>query len=181
MRLAVTKYTDHVTVHTVISTALGDLLIITDDEALLGLHWPGQRQRPHFAPPGAEIPDASLHPIARQTEREITEYLAGERQEFSVPVKTQGSAFEQDIWRRLSEIPYGQTVTYGELATELGNPRLAQRVGQAVGANPIGIIIPCHRVLGADGSLTGFAGGIERKRMLLELEEPEGGGANRLF
>lgn len=98
-----------------------------------------------------------------------------------MPTRTGGDEFFEQVWALLCEIPYGQTTTYGALAERLGDRRLAQRVGQAVGRNPISILIPCHRVLGADGSLTGYAGGLDRKRFLLELEEPVEASASRLF
>lgn len=116
-----------------------------------------------------------------ETARQVREYLAGERESFDLMVKTDGDQFSERVWARLRKIPRGSTTTYGAIATELGNRALAQRVGQAVGHNPVSIIIPCHRVIGADGSLTGFAGGLERKRTLLELEEPAELAATRLF
>ena len=96
-------------------------------------------------------------------------------------IATAGDEFSERVWALLKEIPYGETTTYGALAAALGNPRLAQRVGQCVGHNPISVIIPCHRVVGADGSLTGYAGGLDRKRRLLDLEEPPEVAAARLF
>ncbi|WP_312977210.1 methylated-DNA--[protein]-cysteine S-methyltransferase [Corynebacterium sp.] len=112
---------------------------------------------------------------------QLTEYLEGARKSFDVPITTHGNAFSEKVWALLRQIPYGETTTYGALAASLGNPRLAQRVGQVVGQNPVSIIIPCHRVVGADGSLTGYAGGLERKRWLLELEEPVEISSSRLF
>ncbi|HUH53211.1 MAG TPA: methylated-DNA--[protein]-cysteine S-methyltransferase [Microbacteriaceae bacterium] len=112
---------------------------------------------------------------------QLKEYLDGIRTVFSLPLSPEGNEFSNQVWQILLSIPYGSTTTYGTIASELGNPYLAQRVGQAVGHNPISIIIPCHRVLGADGSLTGYVGGLEIKRQLLALEEPAAVSANRLF
>ncbi|WP_325168255.1 methylated-DNA--[protein]-cysteine S-methyltransferase [Corynebacterium macginleyi] len=105
---------------------------------------------------------------------ELDEFLAGERKTFDLPVRTPGYEFSERVWAMLREIPYGETTTYGALAERLGNGRLAQRVGQAVGRNPVSIVAPCHRVVGAGGSLTGYEGEPDRKRFLLELEEPAG-------
>lgn len=102
------------------------------------------------------------------------EFLAGERKTFDLSVRTQGDEFSERVWAMLCEIPYGETPTYGVLAERLGNRRLAQCVGQAVGRNPVSIVAPCHRVVGAGRSLTGYGGGLDRKRFLLELEEPAG-------
>ncbi|HJO03374.1 MAG TPA: methylated-DNA--[protein]-cysteine S-methyltransferase [Acidobacteriota bacterium] len=103
-------------------------------------------------------------------ERQLAEYFAGERRTFSLPLALQGSVFQQRVWEQLQRIDYGATISYGELARRIGDPKAARAVGLANGANPIAIIIPCHRVIGSDGSLTGYGGGLERKRQLLELE-----------
>lgn len=190
--------------HALASTRLGELLLVADGDALIGVYFPG-----HTYPPapdkigerveieaegrnGAtnhaavdEIEDPAPHhprdPLLTQAARELREYLAGERQRFEVAIATFGDPTSELVWQHLLEIPYGETTTYGAIATALGRPGLAQRVGQAVGHNPISIIIPCHRVLGADGSLTGYAGGLDRKRALLDLEEPEAAQLDRLF
>jgi methylated-DNA-[protein]-cysteine S-methyltransferase len=102
--------------------------------------------------------------------RQLQEYFDGERRSFDLPLAPQGTAFQQSVWRELQRIPYGQTVSYGELARRIGRPRACRAVGLATGANPLPIIVPCHRVIGADGSLTGFGGGLPIKRQLLALE-----------
>jgi methylated-DNA-[protein]-cysteine S-methyltransferase len=109
-----------------------------------------------------------------EAHRQLTEYFAGARQRFDLELKPAGTPFQRRVWRALREIPPGRTATYGELADRLGRPGAARAVGAANGLNPISIVVPCHRLVGADGSLTGYAGGLERKRFLLELEE--GGG-----
>jgi methylated-DNA-[protein]-cysteine S-methyltransferase len=113
--------------------------------------------------------------------RQLSEYFAGERTVFTLPLAPHGDAFQLKVWELLRTIPYGQTRSYGQLARELGDPHLAQAVGYANGRNPISIVVPCHRVVGADGSLVGYAGGLERKRFLLELEEPPEAKAAKLF
>ncbi|QND86288.1 Methylated-DNA--protein-cysteine methyltransferase [Chromobacterium vaccinii] len=110
--------------------------------------------------------DAALAEVARQ----LAEYQAGERQAFDLPLAPQGTAFQQQVWAALREIPYGHTVSYGELARALGNPDGARAVGRANATNPIALIVPCHRVLGTDGSLTGYAGGLPLKAALLRFE-----------
>jgi O-6-methylguanine DNA methyltransferase len=130
--------------------------------------------------PDPALPDApaALPEPAREVVRQLAEYFAGARREFTVPLSPQGTPFQLAVWDELTRIPYGSTITYGELAARLGDPQASRAVGRANGLNPIWIIIPCHRVIGADGSLTGYAGGIEVKRALLEHEgalKPRGG------
>ena len=102
--------------------------------------------------------------------RQLQEYFGGERRSFELPLAPRGSAFQQQVWRELQRIPYGETISYGELARRIGRPRACRAVGLANGANPLPIVVPCHRVIGADGSLTGFGGGLPIKRQLLDLE-----------
>ena len=108
---------------------------------------------------------------ARQALGQLAEYFAGSRQDFDLPLRPQGTAFQQTVWQALLDIPYGTTESYGELARRIGQPTASRAVGLANGRNPISIVIPCHRVVGANGSLTGYGGGIERKRTLLDLEQ----------
>ncbi len=115
-----------------------------------------------------EDPD---HPILLQAERELREYFQGKRKRFDVQPNLAGTPFQRQVWNMLREIPYGQTTTYGELATRMGSARLARAVGAANGRNPVAIIIPCHRVIGKGGALTGFGGGLDTKSFLLELEK----------
>jgi methylated-DNA-[protein]-cysteine S-methyltransferase len=113
--------------------------------------------------------------------RQLLDYVAGRRTEFGLPLAADGDAFQHAVWDIVNDIPFGATTTYGRIAEQLGDRTLAQKVGQAVGANPLCIIVPCHRVLGANGSLTGYAGGLKRKAALLELERPARVSAGRLF
>ena len=151
---------------------LGEITLVCDEEALLHLSLTGQREFPHAARMG-------MHPIPEAAKDWLDSYFAGAAPSPDMlPLRPEGTAFRRLIWGLLLEIPYGKTVSYGDLAKKaaelLGKPRLsAQAVGQAVGANPIAIVIPCHRVVGADGSLTGYAGGIHYKKALLQLEAPE--------
>ena len=157
---------------TVYPSPLGEITLVCDEAALLHLSLPGQRAFPHAAETGE-------HPILAQTKAWLDAYFAGNAPSpAALPLRPEGTEFRRLIWGLLLEIPYGKTVTYGALAKKaaeiLGKPRMsAQAVGQAVGSNPIAIVIPCHRVVGADGSLTGYAGGIHYKRALLQLEAPE--------
>lgn len=166
--------------HATLPTDLGDLLVVADDAGLAGVYFPG-----HWHPPAPDslgtAVDAAADPLISRLGAELDEYLAARRIRFDLPLAPAGDEFQQAVWRMLREIPYGETVTYGELAMRLGDRNLARRVGGAVGRNPISILVPCHRVVGADGSLTGYAGGLDRKRRLLELEGAEVVAQRRLF
>jgi len=198
-----------ITRHALAPTSLGELLLVagretadegermsgSDSDALIGVYFPDHTYPPAEGTIGERVEiavddpatlegtTAGTHadPLLSQAAREIREYLSGARREFEVPIATDGDATSERVWRILREIPYGETTTYGAIAQMLGSSGLAQRVGQAVGHNPLCIVIPCHRVLGADGSLTGYAGGLDRKRALLALEEPEAAETDRLF
>ncbi|MEW2514320.1 methylated-DNA--[protein]-cysteine S-methyltransferase [Streptomyces sp. NPDC046870] len=154
--------------HTVIDSPYGPLTLVADaDGALCGLYMVDQRHRPgeeRFGPR-----DDSL-PVFAETAEQLTAYFSGETKEFTVRLGLHGTPFQRDVWRQLTAIPYGETRTYGELADALGNPRASRAVGLANGRNPVGIIVPCHRVIGSDGSLTGYGGGLDRKRRLLDFE-----------
>lgn len=114
-----------------------------------------------------------IDPLLDRAEQQLAEYFAGERTEFDLPLASDGSEFQKKVWSELMRIPYGETASYGDIARRLGyEPGISRAVGAANGANPIPIVVPCHRVIGADGSLTGYAGGIERKKTLLDLERP---------
>ncbi|MFF8817543.1 MULTISPECIES: methylated-DNA--[protein]-cysteine S-methyltransferase [Leucobacter] len=167
--------------HGTFTTSLGDLLFVAEGDALTGVYFPEHRYPPEPEAIGEDLGTEPNDPVLTEAARQLRQYLAGDRVEFNIALAPQGDNFSQQVWAMLQQIPYGTTTTYGELAASLGNRALAQRVGQAVGHNPVSVVIPCHRVLGADGSLTGFAGGLERKRTLLALEEPAAADAGRLF
>lgn len=154
-----------------IQTPLGEMLAASDGSALTGLWFEGQK---HFAA-GLNLPgEAKKLPLFDEVKRQLEDYFNGSLRRFSVALRPHGTPFCQSIWNLLEEIVYGETVTYGELAARLSvetnRKTSARAVGIAVGLNPISIIIPCHRVVGAGGKLTGYAGGLERKRNLLKIE-----------
>lgn len=151
---------------TTLPSPLGPLLLASDGTALTGLWLENQKYFAAGLDP--ETQEAPALPVFRETALWLAGYFAGKRPPALPPLAPAGTAFRQSVWSRLLEIPYGQTCTYGALAAELGSSPRA--VGSAVGRNPISILIPCHRLLGADGSLTGYAGGVEKKRFLLKLE-----------
>jgi len=148
-----------------IDSPVGRLLLAGDGESLSQVYFQsGPRPRP---PADDWIADSAPFRLAIG---QLGEYFAGERRRFDLPLAPRGSEFQRRVWRALTEIPYGKTVSYGELARRIGKPSAARAVGLANGANPLPIIVPCHRVIGADGSLTGFGGGLPIKRKLLALE-----------
>lgn len=146
---------------------LGTLLLISDGERLTGLYFAGEKGQPTIEKTWRHAPQL---PVLDQARREIDEYFHAGRRRFDAALAPAGTAFESRVWEAISKIPYGATTSYQALAASIGDPRAARAVGAATGRNPIGIIVPCHRVIGASGSLTGYAGGLERKRALLELE-----------
>lgn len=157
------------TLYTTIESPIGELLLVGDGNTLSGLYMQDGRKPKRIAPSWTE----SAAPFA-DVRAQLQEYFAGERTTFDVALAPQGAPFEREVWRALEEIPYGETVSYGEIARRVGQPSAARAVGTANGRNPIAVIVPCHRVIGADGSLTGYGGGLERKRLLLELERGQG-------
>jgi methylated-DNA-[protein]-cysteine S-methyltransferase len=152
--------------HTVLATSLGELTLVREDEALAGLYFPRHWPRPDRATFGPRE-DTGFEDVARQ----LAEYLAGEREEFELTLKATGGEFDRRVWELIARVPYGQTTTYGELGRQLGPGTDPRDVGAAVGRNPLSIIVPCHRVIGSNGNLTGYAGGLDRKRTLLQLEQ----------
>jgi methylated-DNA-[protein]-cysteine S-methyltransferase len=162
--------------HTIVDSPVGPLTLVGDGAALIGLYFDGHRRTPRLTSLGPRV-DTGFGPAARQ----LGEYFAGTRCEFDLELAPRGSAFETAVWALLTKIPYGETRTYGQLAAALGDPGAAQAVGHANGWNPISIIVPCHRVVGTSGGLTGYAGGLARKRFLLSLEEPAAAEDGRLF
>ena len=150
-----------------IASPVGALTLIARDAGLSAVLW--ENDDPKRVRVG-ELVAAPAHPVLIQAERELGEYFAGARKSFDVPLDAKGTAFQKKAWAALLTIPYGETRSYGALAQQLGNPKASRAVGAANGRNPISIIVPCHRAVGADGALTGFAGGLEAKRYLLALE-----------
>lgn len=157
--------------YTTFGTRLGGMLVTASEAGLTGVYFVGQKYEAAVRDGWADTPG---HPWLAAARGQIEEYLAGARTTFSVPLDPQGTPFQQRVWQALLEIPAGTTVTYGELARRVGAPSAARAVGAAVGRNPVSLIVPCHRVVGASGALTGYAGGLDRKRALLELEGRDG-------
>jgi methylated-DNA-[protein]-cysteine S-methyltransferase len=166
--------------HAVIESPLGDLTLVAEDDALTGLYFRRHWYRPSDDTMGPRV-DAKSDELLAKAQRQLTDYLAGRRHGFNLPTRLHGNAAQQRVWHLLSTIPFGETVTYGELAAALADGTTAQQVGQSVGRNPVSIVVPCHRVVGKNGRLTGYAGGLNRKQHLLELEEPSEAKAARLF
>ncbi|MCS0603611.1 methylated-DNA--[protein]-cysteine S-methyltransferase [Streptomyces sp. LP11] len=162
--------------HTLIESPVGQLTAVADGGSLVGLYF-----EDHKGGPAADSLGTRTAEGFDEVRRQLGEYFAGRRAEFDLPLAPQGNAFQRKVWDLLAEIPYGETRSYGDLAGELGDPGLAQAVGAANARNPICVVVPCHRVIAADGSLRGYAGGLERKRYLLGLEEPAPEADARLF
>ncbi|MFF0016520.1 methylated-DNA--[protein]-cysteine S-methyltransferase [Streptomyces sp. NPDC005374] len=154
--------------HTVIDSPYGPLTLVADDGVLCGLYMTAQRHRPPEETFGT--PDDRW---SKEAEDQLKAYFEGELKEFTLELRLHGTPFQREVWEQLRGIPHGETRTYGELADALGNPKASRAVGLANGRNPIGIIVPCHRVVGANGSLTGYGGGLERKQQLLDFERGE--------
>jgi methylated-DNA-[protein]-cysteine S-methyltransferase len=151
--------------HTILASPIGDLTVVRDDEGVTGVYFRHHWTRPDRSGFGPRVEDG-FEDVAMQLE----EYFAGRRREFELPLHATGSPQQHRVWRLIAAIPYGSTTTYGELARTLGDGTTAQEVGAAVGSNPLSILVGCHRVVGAGGKLTGYAGGLARKRHLLDLE-----------
>ena len=144
----------------------GTMLIAATEKGLAGVYFKGQK----YFPKKREWQRDARHPVLRQAKRELAQYFAGRRQRFEVPLDPQGTPFQRSVWKQIAKIAFGKTATYSELARRAGHPGSARAAGAATGRNPLSVIVPCHRIMGADGSLTGYAGGLARKRALLELE-----------
>jgi methylated-DNA-[protein]-cysteine S-methyltransferase len=158
-------------VHKIMPSPIGKLKLVASDRGLAAILW--ENDNPRRVKVGETVEDNS-HPVLLKTERQLKEYFDGKRKSFSLDLDLVGTDFQKNVWEALLEIPFGETRSYGQLAKRLGNPRASRAVGAANGRNPISIIVPCHRVIGASGKLTGFAGGLDAKEHLLGLEDPEG-------
>jgi methylated-DNA-[protein]-cysteine S-methyltransferase len=145
----------------------GRMLLVADDDGLCGAYFDGQKHLRMIEPQWRR--DASQATL-RQAKRELAEYFAGERKRFEVALAPEGTPFQRSVWKAISTVGFGHTITYAELARRAGHAGSARAAGAATGRNPIGIIVPCHRIVGSDGSLTGYAGGLDIKRALLALE-----------
>ncbi|MGW0311208.1 methylated-DNA--[protein]-cysteine S-methyltransferase [Streptomyces flavidovirens] len=165
----------HIKQHSVVDSPYGPLTLVATDGMLSGLYMTDQRHRP----PEESFGERATG-ILGEAVRQLDAYFAGELKEFDLELSLDGTPFQRGVWAQLQQIPYGETWTYGQLAERLGNPAASRAVGLANGKNPVGIIVPCHRVVGAAGSLTGYGGGLERKRRLLAFEAG-GVDGDRLF
>lgn len=150
----------------------GSMLLVATDDGLCGVYFHGQK----YFPSAREGKCDANHALLKQVKRELKEYFAGKRTRFDVPLDPDGTPFQCAVWKQIAKVAFGKTLTYGELAKRAGHPGSARAAAAATGRNPVSIIVPCHRIMGADGSLTGYAGGLARKRALLRLE---GGGKAR--
>lgn len=157
---------------TTMDSPIGELTLTSDGERLTGIQMHEQRHLKKI-PAEAQRDDGGLAPVVAQ----LQAYFAGELTDFDLPLEMHGTDFQRRVWTALCEIPYGETISYGELARWVGNPKASRAVGLANGRNPVAIVVPCHRVIGADGSLTGYGGGLDRKVWLLEHEASSGPGA----
>lgn len=146
---------------------VGMLKLVANDQHLVAILW--DKEKPSRVVI-AEMEEDLNHPVLLETEKQLTEYFSNQRKSFNLPLKAKGTKFQEAVWQVLSQIPYGSTWSYKQVAEEIKHPKAVRAVGAAIGRNPISIIIPCHRVIAANGSLTGFAGGLNRKQTLLNLE-----------
>ncbi len=151
---------------------LSTLSLVAEDGALVGLYFEQHRHAPERSAFGREVPDDELedHPALAMTRGQLEDYLAGRRRDFDLPLSPAGSDFQHRVWSALRDIPFGQTASYGQVAASIGAPTAARAVGLANGRNPLSIVVPCHRVIGSNGALTGYGGGAAHKQALLDLE-----------
>lgn len=154
--------------HVVVDSPVGPLTLVAEQGKLCGLYMDSQRHAPDG--PDLGIPGDPAHEPFASAAAQLAEYFAGRRTAFDLPLAPAGTPFQLRVWAALRTIPYGQTVSYGQLASQIGSPAASRAVGLANGRNPISVVVPCHRVIGADGSLTGYGGGLHRKQFLLDLE-----------
>jgi methylated-DNA-[protein]-cysteine S-methyltransferase len=155
-------------IHCTVDSPLGRMILARNGQGLCGVWFEGQRHAP------TELPEHTLHPddpLLQKAGQQLAEYFSERRQQFDLPLDlTSGTAFQQAVWQALLKLPHGQLGRYGQIAQQLGRPNASRAVGAAVGRNPISIIVPCHRVVGQSGQLTGYAGGLWRKQALLQME-----------
>ena len=153
--------------YSTIKTAWGELLLTAENDTLTGIYFLDRAHTLAVKPDWQSSPDL---PVFRETESQLRDFAAGKRQEFNLPLAPKGTPFQKEIWKQISLIPLGETISYSELAQRAGSPTAIRAAGAATGRNPLSIVIPCHRIIGRSGAITGYAGGLERKRALLALE-----------
>lgn len=154
------------TLTTTVPSPIGPLVLVAENGAIIGLYM----NTPRHAVVRDDWVESPDDPLLRRAAEQLAEYFAGSRREFDLPLAPRGTGFQARVWEELKRIPYGETISYGELARRVGDPNASRAVGLANGRNPVSILIPCHRVIGASGKMTGYGGGIERKIALLDLE-----------
>ncbi|WP_288401151.1 methylated-DNA--[protein]-cysteine S-methyltransferase [uncultured Acinetobacter sp.] len=155
-------------VYMYMDSPVGALKLVAHDHALVAVMWDNED---HKRVRLAELIEDRQHPMLHKVKQQLEQYFAGQRQQFDLPLDFQGTTFQQQVWQTLLTIPYGETRSYKEIAVQLGNEKAVRAVGAANGKNPISIIAPCHRVIGSSGALVGFAGGLDKKQILLSLEQ----------
>lgn len=153
-----------------VKSPVGALKLVASDKGLAAILW--ENDSPRRVPLTSLVED-NKHPVLLKVERQLEEYFAGSRRAFDLPLDMRGTTFQKDVWEALLAIPYGETRSYGQLAKQLGRPSASRAVGAANGRNPISIVVPCHRVIGSSGKLTGFAGGLDVKARLLDMEKKD--------
>ena len=150
------------------ASPLGDMLLVASGEALRGIYFFGQKYEPQ---PDEAWRDESRRPVLRAASNQLSEYFRGLRPQFDLTLAPSGTPFQQAVWSAIAAVPWGVTISYTDLARRIGRPESVRAVGAATGRNPLSIVVPCHRIVGAGGALTGYAGGLDRKRALLALEQ----------
>ncbi|WP_374572508.1 methylated-DNA--[protein]-cysteine S-methyltransferase [Acinetobacter sp.] len=150
-----------------LASPVGQLKLVANAQALVAVLWENENPKRVRL---AELLEEAQHPVLLETARQLNEYFAGQRRQFDLPLDFEGTDFQQEVWQALLSIPFGETRSYKQIAEQIGNPKAVRAVGAANGKNPISIIAPCHRVIGASGKLVGFAGGLENKDILLKIE-----------
>ena len=153
--------------YTKMKSPVGNITLVADKQYLCAIYWKNQKvDKKKF--PDIERKDGNK--VLRSTVKQLNNYFAGKTQKFDIPLRPVGTDFQEQVWKALRSINYGKTLSYGDIAKKIGNPKAVRAVGAAIGKNPLSIIVPCHRVIGSNGKLTGFAGGLKTKEFLLDLE-----------
>lgn len=165
--MTVNRISKNIMNYCIIKSPIDDLMLAADASAMTGVYFAGCD---HVPAASSRWTLNAQHPVLRQAAKQLQEYFAGKRESFSFPLRLDGTDFQKRVWREIALIPYGETITYGDLAKRAGAPEAIRAAGTSTGRNPMSIIVPCHRVVGKNGDLRGFAGGLERKRYLLEFE-----------
>jgi methylated-DNA-[protein]-cysteine S-methyltransferase len=153
--------------YTQMTSPIGDIVIVATQDVLAGCYFVGQR----YFPNASNWQQKLDHPILQQTKKQLSAYFSKQHQQFDLPVSPSGTAFQKTVWQALCNVPYGKTASYQDIANAIGKPTATRAVGTAIGKNPISILIPCHRIIGTDRKLHGYAGGLDKKEFLLQLEQ----------